>query len=82
MVTGTCIAIFEKNLAKKRQKGEMSMDRVTIKEIYAAPEKYSGKKVLAGPVEATALGNVISQMIYAKEIGSVEEAREIIRKMI
>ena len=48
----------------------------------ALTEKYSGKKVLAGPVEATALGNVISQMIYAKEIGSVEEAREIIRKMI
>jgi len=37
-----------------------------------------GRPVLAGPVEATALGNIAMQMIAAKEVGSLKEAREII----
>ena len=41
--------------------------------------EYTGKKVLAGPVEATATGNIISQMIYSKELASLEEARELVK---
>ena len=41
--------------------------------------QYTGKKVLAGPVEATATGNIISQMIYSKEVSSLEEARELVK---
>ena len=37
------------------------------------------KKVLAGPVEATAIGNLMSQMIANKEISNLEEGRKIIR---
>lgn len=37
------------------------------------------KKVLAGPVEATAIGNLISQMITNKEIENLEKGRKIIR---
>lgn len=37
------------------------------------------KKVLAGPVEATAIGNLICQMIANKEISNLEEGRKIIR---
>ncbi len=42
--------------------------------------EYTGKKVLAGPVEATATGNLISQMLYSKEVASLEEARELVKK--
>ena len=41
---------------------------------------YTGKRVLAGPVEATATGNIISQMLYSKEIATLEEARELVKK--
>lgn len=36
------------------------------------------KKVLAGPIEATVLGNISSQMIALEMIDGVQEAREII----
>lgn len=41
--------------------------------------KYTGKDVYAGPTEATALGNLAVQMMYAKEVGSLNEARSLIR---
>ncbi|MBR3738640.1 MAG: rhamnulokinase, partial [Eubacterium sp.] len=42
--------------------------------------QYTGKKVFAGPVEATATGNLISQMMFSKELESLEEARELVKK--
>lgn len=38
----------------------------------------AGKKVIAGPVEATAIGNIVIQLIALKEIKDVSEARKII----
>jgi rhamnulokinase len=38
------------------------------------------RRVLAGPVEATAIGNLMMQAISAGEIGSIAQAREIILK--
>ncbi len=38
-----------------------------------------GRLVLAGPVEATATGNCLMQAIAAGELGSVEEARAVVR---
>ncbi len=38
-----------------------------------------GIPVAAGPVEATAIGNLAVQMMAAREIGSLAQAREIIR---
>lgn len=40
--------------------------------------KYTGKTVLAGPTEATALGNISVQMITAGEFADLKEARECI----
>lgn len=37
------------------------------------------KEVLAGPVEATAIGNVVSQFITRGEINGLNEARHIIK---
>lgn len=40
----------------------------------------TGTPVLAGPIEATALGNIAVQAITCGLIGSLSEAREVIRK--
>ncbi|EID43016.1 rhamnulokinase [Parageobacillus thermoglucosidasius] len=39
----------------------------------------SGKVVYAGPTEATAIGNLIMQMIATKEVKDLEAARQLIR---
>ncbi|WP_437186679.1 rhamnulokinase [Planctomicrobium sp. SH668] len=38
-----------------------------------------GKRVIAGPVEATALGNVLTQARAAGEIGSLQEIRSLVK---
>lgn len=38
----------------------------------------TGRTVVAGPVEATAIGNIMAQAIAAGEISSVEEGRKIV----
>ncbi|TSB47283.1 rhamnulokinase [Alkalicoccobacillus porphyridii] len=40
----------------------------------------TGKKVVAGPIEATAIGNVIVQMIAKGKIRNLAEAREIVAR--
>lgn len=42
--------------------------------------KVTGKKVLAGPVEATAIGNLAMQMIADGVLGSLQDARKCIRE--
>ncbi len=39
-----------------------------------------GLPVLAGPVEATAIGNISEQLIYARELSSLSEARSVVAK--
>jgi rhamnulokinase len=39
-----------------------------------------GRRVVAGPVEATALGNIMMQAVAAGAVGSVADARRIIRE--
>ena len=41
--------------------------------------KYTGKKVIAGPAECTAIGNLIMQMVGSGEIKDVYEGRKIVR---
>ena len=38
-----------------------------------------GRSVIAGPVEATAIGNILMQAIGMKHLGSLAEAREVVR---
>ncbi|MBR5545248.1 MAG: rhamnulokinase [Clostridia bacterium] len=42
-------------------------------------EKYTGKKVIAGPVEATAAGNLMVQLMYLDKSLSLTSARELIK---
>ena len=39
-----------------------------------------GRRVVAGPIEATAIGNVMMQAVAAGEVGSIAQAREVIRR--
>ncbi len=40
----------------------------------------TGRRVVAGPVEATAIGNLMMQAVAAGAIGSIAEAREVVRQ--
>jgi rhamnulokinase len=40
--------------------------------------KATGKTVFAGPIEATALGNILAQMMGKGVVGTMDEARKII----
>lgn len=40
----------------------------------------TGKKVMAGPVEATAIGNIMMQAIATGQINSLGQGRELVRK--
>lgn len=42
--------------------------------------KHTGRKVVAGPVEGTAIGNLISQILAEGSLSSLSEAKEIIKK--
>ncbi len=39
-----------------------------------------GRRVVAGPVEATAVGNLMMQAVAAGDVASSAEAREVIRR--
>ena len=42
--------------------------------------QYTGKRVIAGPVEATATGNLITQMMYDDKSLTLADARELVKK--
>ena len=42
--------------------------------------KYTGKQIIAGPAEGTAIGNLMMQMIGSGDIADVKEGREIITR--
>ncbi len=71
---------LEKNTGKKYKTlniiGGGSQDKF-LNELTA---KATGKKVITGPTEATAIGNLIMQMIGAGELKDLPEARKIIKK--
>jgi sugar (pentulose or hexulose) kinase len=41
--------------------------------------KYTGKRIIAGPAECTAIGNLIMQMVGCGEIADVYEGRRIVK---
>ena len=40
----------------------------------------TGRRVVAGPAEATAIGNILVQAMGAGELSSLEEIREVVRR--
>lgn len=45
-------------------------------------KQYTGKQVFAGPVEATATGNILSQLMYADKNLTLEKARELVKNSL
>lgn len=43
-------------------------------------KKYTGLDVYAGPIEATAIGNILVQLIYDGVIQNIQEARQLVYK--
>lgn len=41
--------------------------------------KRTGLKVMAGPVEATAIGNIIAQLLYDGAVKTIDEAKELVK---
>lgn len=74
------ISELEKNTGKKYETlniiGGGSRDSL-LNELTA---KATGKKVITGPAEATAIGNLIMQMTGTGEIKDLSEARKLIKK--
>lgn len=50
------------------------------KQLCQAAADACGRRVVAGPVEATAIGNVMMQAVAAGVVGSIAEARDVIRR--
>ena len=42
-------------------------------------KQYTGKRVLAGPTEGTAVGNLLAQIISAGELKDLKEGREVVK---
>lgn len=42
--------------------------------------KYTGKKIITGPAEGTAIGNLMMQMVGCGDVADVAEGRQIIKK--
>ena len=40
----------------------------------------TGRRVVTGPIEATAIGNILMQMLAVGQINSLSEGREIVRR--
>ncbi|MBQ8405389.1 MAG: rhamnulokinase, partial [Clostridia bacterium] len=42
-------------------------------------KKYTGKQIITGPAEGTAIGNLMMQMVGGGDIASVQAGREIVK---
>ena len=40
----------------------------------------TGRRVITGPIEATAIGNLLTQAVALGDIGSFEEARSVVKQ--
>lgn len=82
------------SLAKEYKKTIEEIERMTNKdyqELYivgggsqdnylnSLTKKYTNRRVFVGPTEATAIGNLVLQMITSNELTDIKEAREFIR---
>lgn len=93
--TGAIMAVIYNSLSRDYKKTVDALERITGKKFTAvnivgggSQDMYLNQKtadacglpVLAGPTEGTALGNLIVQMLYEKELPDLQTARDVIRE--
>lgn len=94
MPLGTVINSVYHSLARSYKLAVCNIEELTGKEIAAVhivgggcqdkyldelTSEYTGKPVTAGPVEATAIGNLIAQIMSVNPECKIEDARELVR---
>ncbi len=95
MKLSSVLASIYHSLAKSYKSASEEIESITGKEIKAIhivgggskdsylnrlTSEYTGKPVTAGPTEATAIGNLISQLIYDGVCDNLDEARQLVIK--
>ncbi len=73
---------LEKMLDKKVENINMVGGGINAELLCRLTADATGKVVLAGPAEATSLGNIIVQLMALGEISNLEEGREIVRRSV
>lgn len=91
---GETAYVIYNNLAKYYDRALKALEKVTGKKyetlniigggsnnmfLNELTEKYTGKKIIAGPAEGTAIGNLMMQMVGCGDIRDVAEGRKIIK---
>lgn len=78
---------YEKTIKEIEEQTNCSYDQIHIVGGGANAEylnqlttKYTGRKVVAGPTEATAVGNIMVQMMHNKEFNNLSDARNCVYK--
>lgn len=74
------VSEIEKLMGKKYSKIYIVGGGSKVEYLNKLTSKYTEKKVFSGPVEATAIGNLLVQMIKSKEFNNISDARELVRK--
>lgn len=92
---GECAYVIFNNLARYYAKSLSALENITGKKfdtlhifgggcqnilLNELTEKHTGKRIVTGPVESTALGNLLLQMIGSGEIANINEGRAIVKK--
>ncbi len=91
--TGSMVRVILQSLAKRYREVLDSLERLTNRPIEVVhivgggcrnrllnqlAADFTGRRVIAGPAEATAIGNALTQALGAGEISSLEEMRDVV----
>ncbi len=78
--------IYKQTIEKMEEVTNQKFDTINIvgggsKDEYLnkLTKEFTGKRVLAGPTEGTAVGNILSQAISSKEVKDIKEGRQIVK---
>ncbi len=79
--------IYKETIEKMEEVTDKKFDTINIvgggsKDEYlnSLTKEYTGKRVIAGPTEGTAVGNLLSQAISSGEVKDMKEGREVVAR--
>ncbi len=95
LTVGECAYVIFNNLASYYARSLDALENITGKKfdtlhifgggcqnvlLNELTEKHTGKRIVTGPIESTALGNLLLQMIGSGEVADINEGRAIVTK--